>query len=137
MMVTPCQDLDPCTQDSCDPQSGCVHQPAADCGSCQDVAECPLAAVGQCVVVTCEAGHCTYAAAQDGTPCSDSDACTAGDACAAGQCSGTRVSCDDANQCTTDVCDPANGQCSNVPIAGCGPCDDASQCDDLNPCTTD
>jgi hypothetical protein len=39
--------------------------------------------------------------------------------------------CDDANACTTDLCDVPSGTCSNVPLA------DGSACSDGDACTTD
>ena len=59
--------------------------------------------------------------------CNDADACTTGETCNGGYCNGgAQVSCDDANACTTDSCNPASG-CAHAVIS----------CDDGNPCTTD
>ena len=64
-----------------------------------------------CTVPGCDhAGVCTYTPVADGTPCNDANACTTADACLAGQCvGGSAISCDDANLCTADGCDPASG----------------------------
>ncbi len=48
-------------------------------------------------------------------PCDDGNACTENDACQNGTCTGTVVTCNDHNECTTDSCDPAKG-CVFVPV---------------------
>ncbi len=59
--------------------------------------------------------------------CSDSDPCTVGDQCADGQCAPQSIQdCDDANPCTTDVCEPNKG-CSNFK--------NNNDCEDGDPCT--
>ncbi|HNO77103.1 MAG TPA: DNRLRE domain-containing protein [Phycisphaerae bacterium] len=45
----------------------------------------------------------------------------------------TPADCDDADDCTDDICDM--GTCSYDPIPNC--CVDAGDCDDADPCTTD
>jgi hypothetical protein len=73
--------------------------------------------------------------------------------CVAGEvdlCEG--VDCNDNNECTEDSCNPANGQCSNAPVADdtaceggtcqtgvCEPTDlcEGVDCNDNNECTTD
>jgi hypothetical protein len=62
--------------------------------------------------------------------CNDSNACTT-DVCdpATGQCVFTNtVTCNDTNACTSDVCDPATGQCVFT---------NTVTCDDNNACTDD
>src|SRR6185369_6230547 len=64
--------------------------------------------------------------------CNDNNNCTI-DVCdpaasGSGACSNTPVVCDDNNGCTTDACNPANGQCVFTPLP---------PCDDQNGCTTD
>jgi hypothetical protein len=60
--------------------------------------------------------------------CDDGNACTA-DSCdpATGECANVPTDCDDGDPCTIDSCDPATGQCGHVPAA----------CDDGDACTTD
>ncbi len=115
-----CDDGDPCTDDTCDPTAGCAHA---------DVA-CPA---------TCGPGD-------DGLRCSDGTACTVGDTCSAGSCVGTPLTCDDADPCTVDTCDPQLGctysEEANAPTcltsAQCGFAADHTPCvADADPCTQD
>ena len=138
-----CDDGNACTDDSCDPQSGCVHSPNQ--GACDD--QNPCTANDQCVVGVCKGlgltdcndqDPCTndWCDFQEGclhmlnqAPCDDGDACTAEDHCADGLCaSGIPIDCDDDNVCTDDSCDPA---------FGCHYVDNDALCDDSNPCTAD
>ena len=142
-----CDDGEVCTHDTCDPETGaCVHAPAD--GPCDDGDPC--AGEGQCqagLCVTaplscddanpCTADHCdplTGACVHDPQEavCDDGSLCTTDDACAAGACVGVPVSCDDAEVCTYDACDPATGACSHEPAAG--PCDDGDLCTDGDTC---
>ena len=135
-----CFDGNPCTDDQCDPVAGC-HYPSND-EPCDDGNDCTFGDVcggGQCQggpLVDCEDNDsCTDdACAPDGgctydfnvAPCDDSDACTLGDACAEGSCvPGAPIFCDDANICTDDVCEAAQG-CLFTPNDA--PCDDSNAC---------
>jgi hypothetical protein len=89
----------------------------------------------------------------DGTPCDDGDDCTHDDVYIGCVCTGIPYVCDDANPCTTDICDGTGG-CMFIPEDGM-PCDDGDactiddvcidgvcigtpiDCDDGNPCTAD
>ena len=98
-----CDDQDPCTDDSCDSASGCVHVPASG-AACDDGSACThgdTCAAGSCVGVTtpcddsqgCTADDCNPASGcvhepLDGEACDDGDACTTGDSCSAGTCAG-------------------------------------------------
>lgn len=148
--ATPCDDGNPCTQDSCDPATGsCVFKPVTV--SCEDGNACTTGdrcVEGQCVggaAPVCDDGNpCT---ADDcnpqagcvhvkvALPCDDASVCTEGDVCdpSTGAClPGSLVDCDDNNDCTRDYCDPK---------AGCQhPADPAKVglvCDDHNPCSTE
>src|SRR6266566_6036678 len=102
-----CNDGLVCTADSCDDVAGCVHAPIANC--------------------------CTT-----DTDCDNANACDGVETCdtQTSQCqTGTPVVCDDGNGCTSDTCDPATGNCSFPPIAGC--CNADADCDDNDLCTTD
>jgi hypothetical protein len=61
----------------------------------------------------CVEGTCEDAMLCEGVDCSDGDACTE-DVCdrADGECSNPDVDCSDDNECTEDVCNPADGECS-------------------------
>ncbi len=81
-----------------------------------------------CAVNNCDpkTGACTAKAALPGTSCSDGNLCTKGDSCLVGICQGVTDSCDDANPCTDDLCDP---------IAGCSHKANSAACDDGQACT--
>ena len=146
-----CNDNNPCTNDGCSPNSGCVNN--NNTAPCDDFDGCTAGDI-------CTDGKCVA-----GKPkvCDDSDKCTT-DACnpATGQCifkgipgcggyCDTAVDCDDKNVCTDEACD--KGKC--VSGANTKACDDADlcttgdvcasgkcagkakTCDDANPCTAD
>ncbi len=101
-----CDDDNPCTDDSCDPQSGCQH--VNNNNSCDDGNLCTMLDV-------CSAGSC------GGTVvvCDDSNFCTTDVCNPALGCTFTNntLACDDGNVCTTgDVC--GGGICNNgTPIS--------------------
>lgn len=146
-----CNDDNPCTRDSCNEASGgCLFQ--SDLGlQCSDGNECttndhcsrpsPLAppycegyaAVcndgSPCTLDSCDpAIGCVYTPyVPEVNPCLiASSPCTEAETCIDGECRGLPKSCDDANPCTIDSCNPVNG-CHNDTTLGA--------CDDGNPCT--
>ncbi len=141
-----CDDKNACTSDSCDMAQGCLFKPVAS--ACDDGKECtvndacvsgactgdlnPCADGNLCTSDACaEPGGCSFAALSGS--CSDGDACTFGDACAGGTCaSGTPVSCDDKNACTSDSCDSLTG-CKHVTTDGAS-CDDGKTCTGPDAC---
>jgi len=145
-----CDDGNPCTDDSCDPVSGCVN--AANTAACDDGNVCTSGdhcAGGACVpedTVDCNDGNpCTDDLCKlDGgcqhldntAPCEDGDPCTTWDTCSAGDCvpgSGT-LSCYDGDPCTQDVCTAQVG-CEFpliVPCCGNDQVDPGESCDDGN-----
>jgi hypothetical protein len=163
-----CNDGNECTDDWCDPATGCAHGNANK--ECQDGDVCTVGDL--CVDSQCQPGApldcdddnvCTDDSCDPATgclhaantlPCDDGTACTVGDLCANKACKpGTPLDCDDENPCTDDSCDPVEG-CLNV--ANALPCDDEdactvgdlcsggtcvpgepADCDDDNLCTTD
>ena len=153
--VTPapnCDDVNPCTSDSCDSVQGCQHTPVQDGTSCSDGNVCN----GN---ETCSGGACqpgTPLNCDDGNPCTQ-DSCDAFDGClhvSNGPCGSCIGGCDDDNPCTVDSCDANTGQCVHMPLST-GSCNDGTvctsgdacsngscagtpiNCDDQNPCTTD
>ncbi len=156
-----CDDADPCTDDICDCQQGCINPPICNDGfSCTidtcdpDTLECtntPVDAacdsggcgIGECVAdpdsssVDPDTG-CEFTPTQpDGTPCvSDSNQCT-DDACLAGQCthpnSTNGTSCGDGSACTLgDQCDGAGVCVPGGPVV----CTPLGQCYDAGTCDT-
>ncbi len=135
-----CDDDNTCTDDSCNPLSGCQFIPNA--GPCDDGNSCTAGdhcAAGACVFiggVDCSDGNlctddaceplsgCTYTL--NSAPCDDVDLCTTGDHCHLGVCiAGGALPCDDQNPCTEDGCNAVTG-CQFVPVDG--PCDDGNAC---------
>ncbi len=124
-----CDDLNPCTKDSCDPNTGvCIHvndnTRLCDDGSlCTQVDKCQD---GVCVgynPLSCEDGNPCTTNQCDATvgcltsfntnPCEDGNPCTVNDACNQGVCvAGGPNSCNDNNECTNDSCQPNVG-CKN------------------------
>ena len=136
-----CNDGNPCTDDSCDPESGCVNAPNSL--PCFDGDVCTtddLCAAGECLggdLLECDdANPCTgdECDSQLGcqhalldVACDDGNGCTATDTCVNGLCKGGgAVDCDDDNVCTTDSC---------LPESGCAHQIHSGPCDDGNPCT--
>lgn len=75
-----------------------------------------------CTVDTCENGVCSYAPADEGTPCPDSSECNGDETCnAEGVCAaGKPKIVDDGDMCTLDLCDPESGEVSHPPSPACG-----------------
>jgi hypothetical protein len=139
--VTDCNDADPCTVDTCDLVTGCGHAPST--GPCTDGDACTEA--DTCLLGVCTGGEvdcddnnpcttdsckpdagCQYVA--NSLACSDDNPCTVADQCVAGQCkAGAGALCDDANDCTADVC---------LQAVGCAHTATATTCSDGNACTT-
>jgi len=141
-----CSDGDPCTEDVCRSDVGCVFKARPPGSSCNDATVCKTGDVcmpdGSCIgtPVSCDDGNpctidgcdpvsgCRHAPAADGTVCDDANACTVGDQCnGSGACVGGHPrTCVDDDACTTDSCDPSAG-CVFAAVS----------CDDGNECTTD
>jgi hypothetical protein len=144
---TPCADTNPCTDDLCDPQAGCVYVPNQ--ATCTDGDACTTG--DRCTALACTATATTECG--DGNPCtddlcdklkgcvsnpaaatlcSDGNACTEGDFCGSGACQpGAKKACDDGNPCTVDSCDSIAG-C--LAIAATGTCDDGLACTVADAC---
>src|SRR5205823_5779620 len=75
-----CSDGNPCTDDTCNPQSGCSSTPSANNTHCSDGNPCNG-------LETCQAGQCTPGSTAD---CDDSDPCTV-DGCAGQGCTHAAV----------------------------------------------
>jgi hypothetical protein len=139
-----CDDGNVCTDDSCTPETGCVH--TANSKPCDDGNACTtgdVCADGSCTSGTpknCDDGNvctddsctpatgCVYTA--NSKPCDDGDVCTTGDVCADNECKpGTAVVCNGGDLCSGPMtCDSDLGGC----VAGT-----PKNCDDKIDCTTD
>src|SRR5262245_24339229 len=144
-----CDDGNPCTQDTCDPDGGCQHVDQPDGSSCSDGNVC----TGE---ETCHGGNCVNAPDLDcnddnpfapvscatpggcrNTPIAgccttdldggDGSACTANERCDGGTCVSDPPNCDDGNPCTSDSCDPDLG-CRNIPVVNGIACGDGNAC---------
>ncbi|MEZ4265314.1 MAG: hypothetical protein R3F39_02960 [Myxococcota bacterium] len=138
-----CDDGDPCTHDTCQPEIGCVS--VSHTGPCDDGDACTVGstcatgacaggeaiacppAAGPCAVSGCDPGLGCVAVPVDGQ-CDDGDPCTTDDHCAGGLCVGAPRFCGDFDACTADYCDAA-GACQHVDVG--------HLCADQNPCTDD
>ncbi|MBI5479777.1 MAG: hypothetical protein HY906_13015 [Deltaproteobacteria bacterium] len=143
-----CDDLNPCTDDSCQPDSTCLNQPDNTKPGIADVYACTsdVCVAGRTVHVpvdaTCDDGNaCTDDECRPGdpqadpttgcvhrhntAPCNDGDPCTKSDTCNAGVCEGTPYGCVDGRACTLDICN-GDGTCS-YPLVG-GTCLIGGQC---------
>ncbi len=151
-----CDDLNPCSDDACDPLSGCVH--ADNAAGCEDGNACTTG--DHCVEGVCVTGSGALeckddnACTDDGcnpeigcifvnnsVPCTDGDACTDPDMCVSGACvSGEPVICiDDGNTCTTHACDSESG-CVTAILPDCcgnGFTEAGEDCDDGNQASGD
>ncbi len=140
---TNCDDMNPCTDDGCDAQTGCSH--SSNSGSCSFGNACELAQcqAGKCIttgIKGCDDGNpctsdtcvvpvgCVFTAIADGQTCSAPTPCEGAGTCAAGKCaSGAKKDCSDGNPCTADHCDPQSfGGCYWLPEVGS--CEDGDLC---------
>ncbi|MBM4353906.1 MAG: hypothetical protein FJ109_08935, partial [Deltaproteobacteria bacterium] len=103
-----CDDSNPCTDDSCNPLSGCVFSPNTKV--CEDGNACTFG--DKCSGGSCKAGQLN--------DCNDSNPCTE-DVCNFNSCLHPFLEggCEDGNPCTIgDKC--GNGTCSGTLVANCG-----------------
>ncbi len=136
-----CNDDNPCTDDSCGPDEGCLF--VANANDCDDGNECTKgdhcanAACSFDNFIDCSDGNpCTDDLCKPGQgcahtlnsgPCNDGDLCSTNDQCHLGECMGaSTLVCNDNNPCTDDSC---------LPQTGCAFVANAALCDDGNACT--
>jgi hypothetical protein len=124
--------------DDCEgsPDDGCECgdnecMPGEDWSNCP--ADCPMPAnnTGCDDSNPCTEGDAWQSGVCVGSPvnCASDNACVVAGVCdPATGCTATKVTCDDAVDCTVDTCDAATG-CANTP--------DDSACSDADPCTID
>ncbi len=148
-----CVDTDPCTVDQCDPQSGCVFEPASPGSTCDDSDSCtgpdtcsgglcsgPPAEccktdgecddLNPCTLDHCLNDHCANTAVKDGVAC-ETGVCENAGACEAGACvgGGAPVKCADLGPCFgANQCSSVTGECEATPLAVGTPCSDGLYC---------
>jgi hypothetical protein len=147
-----CTDENPCTNDFCDPATGCVNENFL--GPCDDVNPCTSGETcqqGFCAgeLTDCDDNNvCTDDACSIVTgcahtpvagPCDDGSVCTLSDTCVESVCTGDALDCGDDNPCSEDLCHKVEG-CSNPLLADDSPCEDGDLCTlngfcDLGLCT--
>ena len=130
-----CDDKNSCTVDTCDNASGvCKHiADPLEGANCEDGDLCTtkdLCKIGKCIAgptVNCDDSDtctldgcnplsgCTHQTLADSMPCNDGNLCTVKDICVAGNCGGIKLNCDDASQCTDDVCATTGCEHNAVP----------------------
>ena len=140
-----CDDANPCTQRSCNPDDGkCLTKKLSV--ACNDGSKCTekdTCGDGFCTgtAVDCDDGNpCTTDSCtakigcshtDNALPCNDSDKCTEQDVCGGGKCAGLPIAvskvCDDGNPCTTETC---------LPAKGCAHKNNSALCSDGNVCTS-
>ena len=109
-----CNDGIACTDDTCDPLTGCTNAP--DDGACADGVDCTLdtcvpgeGCTQQASDAACDDGRsCTEDVCDPVTDCLNTESCPAGQTCdGAGECAdicNTDADCDDGVECTFDLC---------------------------------
>ena len=124
-----CDDDSVCTEDTCDPTTGCINDPTNIGDLCDDFNDCTS---NTCVPRQIPGGPppgCFFPPVAPGTGCSDGLTCTGADACDCfGNCVGVSV-CDDGNACSDDFADESNAcACSHAPSFPGTPCNDGNAC---------
>lgn len=157
--VPNCDDLNPCTDDSCDPAAPNASEPCVHVNNnagCNDGNACTTGDV-------CAAGRCagTLSAAASACNLGDGNVCDGIEQCntTTGACDAVPLNCDDGNPCTADSCDAlvgcmhvvltgvcndgnactvgdecVNGACLGAPTATAQGCDDHNVCDGIETC---
>lgn len=158
---TECDDANLCTNDTCDPDEGCLHDPAegaCNLGTDWMVGHCEL---GVCVpdallsVPCSEDADC--ALLDNGNPCDGAWVCSGDKLCLFSVEEVPACPTEDDTICLKNRCDPATGTCAMEPDSEGLPCTDGDvctlqdscvagncvpgigglACDDGNPCTAD
>ena len=139
-----CDDLNPCTDNTCAPADGCLFtQNTAPCSDKDACTGPDVCAAGKCVsgaTVVCNdnnvcttdacepAKGCVYTGTTGGA-CDDGNFCTVSDVCTAGVCGGAPNTCDDGNACTLDSC--GSNACAHSNTV------DGTSCGTFDGCTGD
>ncbi len=136
-----CADNNPCTDDACNAQAGCMFTfnsgPCSDNNACTTGDVCKSGVCSTSGLLLCDDSNpctqdgcdvqagCTHVA-DDAAVCTDQNACTLGDSCQGGACvTKEALVCSDGNPCTTDSCLPESGCLFKLNEL---PCDDGNLC---------
>ena len=147
-----CDDGEGCTNDACDPGTGCLHPPKG--GPCEDGDACtdgdacqggvcvPGALTdcgdpGECLVAFCDpAMGCLAEPGSQGGDCTPESPCEAAGTCDGGACIGSPVDCTSLDgECAVGVCDEVSGTCKAESANEGVPCDDEVECTSGDQCT--
>ncbi len=118
-----CNDNNPCTNNGCNPATGCVYDPnTAPCGDGDACTQNDTCSGGTCQgsAVTCD----------DGNACDGVETCDKGVGCL----SGKPLNCDDGIKCTNDFCSSLSG-CKHEPVHAL--CQDGELCNGSEACDAD
>lgn len=118
-----CDDKLECTQNLCDPDTGCFYPPEEDGKECDDGNICT--AFDKCLLGEC-VGEWVKGCCLKVEDCDDGNKCTV-DKCKNNKCTYAPMQCDDKVECTQNLCDPDTG-CYYPPIPAGEPCDDGNIC---------
>jgi hypothetical protein len=133
----PCDDANPCTEDSCDPESGCVFENLSDF-PCEDGDPCTggdACLGGQCVSgpSICGCGSdADCAMFEDGNPCNGTLTCKDG-GCKIDPAS-VVVCVAPGSACQVASCDPKTGECKVSNVMDGTPCSDDDACTQKDVC---
>jgi len=120
-----CDDGNPCTQDDCYSQLGCVHSGITDCNACTSNAT-QFSGSPDCPYMSCHKAYCggdgkCYYVTDDTQVqgCVDGSFCNGQEQCVQGTClHGSPPSCDDQNSCTIDDCSTSLNECTHEANTG-------------------
>ena len=132
-----CDDAQLCTDDSCNPDSGCVHafnDSFCDDGNvCTTGDKCKNGACGGTQAESCQCG-------KDSDCVDDGDLCNGTQICVASKCvvdPKTVVTCAvSSDACSPATCDGKTGKCQIDPLSDGKPCDDKSACTSGDSCVS-
>lgn len=130
-----CDDGVACSVDSCG--NGICQHDRSGC-DCDDDSDCNDEK--ECTDDRCDVGRCAHT--NSALSCDDQDPCTNNDHCTNGSCLGTPNDecCVADKDCPAVPCEDVhceNRGCIRAAVAGCTPCEAATDCDDEDPCTDD
>jgi MYXO-CTERM domain-containing protein len=112
----------------------CSSAAQCDSGKCVDGVCCASNCPAECMGcnVPGHLGECVEVS--NGTFCLDNDLCNGPETCQNGSCvSGQPLDCSNANKCTGETCDPAQG-CLFEPMANGTSCSNGNACDGAETC---